>query len=577
MAARPEQSRPVHEVRVLYDLKVPMRDGIRLSADVFLPRGAGDWPAILLRTPYESLRDLHIEWAVWWAQRGYAAVIQDCRGKFESEGTFYPYVPDGPDGHDTLAWIADQTWCNGKIGTSGRSYGGLVQWQLAPYRSPHLTAMAPQVIMGDYFAEYHRIGGAVQLALSILAAITFDTTVALTQRGGLHLFRNPDFFRHLPLIDLDVQALGRPIGFWRDWFEHVDDDEYWRAINTHDKVDQIDVPVCQQGAWYDPYVAATFRLWNGLRTQSPSERGRQNQKVYIGPWSHHIPEGTRLGDLDFGPTAAVDLNEDDLRWFDYWLKEIDTGIMDEPPIGIFVMGDNQWRGEHEWPLARTVFTPYYLHSHGHANSLFGDGTLSPEPPGAEPPDRYDYDPERPVPTLGGNNSLWTLMRFGANPVLHGPVHQGPIERRDDVLVYTSPPLERDLEVTGPLEVVLYATSSAPDTDFTAKLIDVYPDERALCLAEGIIRARYRASLAQPELLEPGEVAEFRIELAPTSNVFRKGHRIRLDVSSSNFPRFDRNLNTGEGIATGTRMQVARQTIMHTSQYPSHIVLPVIPR
>jgi putative CocE/NonD family hydrolase len=272
----------------------------------------------------------------------------------------------------------------------------------------------------------------------------------------------------------------------------------------------------------------------------------------------------------------VDLKQEDLRWFDYWLKGNDTGIMQEPPIRIFVMGANVWRNEDEWPLARTQFTPYYLHSKGTANSLYGSGTLSPELPGNEAPDRYSYDPNDPVPTLGGNNSTWTWMKFAADQIRPGPVDQRPIERRDGVLVYTSDELERDLEVTGPLQVVLYAASSALDTDFTAKLVDVFPDGRAIHLAEGILRARHRYGLDRAELLEPGEVTEFVIKLASTSNIFKAGHRLRVEISSSNFPRFDRNLNTGEGIATGTRMQVAHQTVLHTQTYPSHILLPLIP-
>jgi len=242
--------------------------------------------------------------------------------------------------------------------------------------------------------------------------------------------------------------------------------------------------------------------------------------------------------------------------------------MAEPPIKLFVMGENVWRYEHEWPLARTQFVPYYLHDHG---------SLTPEPPGAEEPDRYDYDPDKPVPTLGGNNSTWTWMKFAAEPIYPGPIDQRPLEGRDDVLVYTSPPLGDDLEVTGPLEMVLYAASSCVDTDFTAKLVDVYPDGRAIHLSEGIVRARHRGSLERVDFLEPREVAEFRIQMAPTSNLFRAGHALRVEISSSNFPRFDRNLNTGEDVFHSTRMQVAHQTVLHNQRYPSHLLVPLIPR
>ena len=570
-------SQPIHDIRFLYDLKCPVRDGVKLSTDVYLPRGGGRWPVIFLRTPYETTHGPHIEWACWWARRGYACVIQDDRGKFESEGVFYAYHDDGPDGHDALEWIAHQPWCDGKIGMSGRSYGGIVQWQLAPYRSPYLTALAPQVIMGDYFGDCHRIGGAVQWALTMAAALTFHTAVAFTQLGATHIFGNQRTYRHLPLVTIDEEVIGRPIPFYRDWFEHGVYDDYWRAINTEAKLHEIDIPAYQQAAWYDPYTASAFRMFNGLRERGYSDRARQNQKIYCIPWTHHIPESSKLGDLDFGPQGYVDLKIEDLRWFDYWLKGIDTGIMDEPPIRLFVMGANEWRFEREWPLARTQWTPFYLHSGGHANTLYGDGTLDPEPPGAEPADRYDYDPQNPVPTLGGNNSTWTLMKFAQDQIFPGPLDQRPLERRDDVLVYTSRVLEQDLEVTGPLEVVLYAASSARDTDFTAKLVDVYPDGKAIHLAEGILRGRHRASLEQVEFLETGEVTEYRIQLAPTSNLFRVGHRLRLEVSSSNFPRFDRNLNTTDPVGFGTQMQVAHQTVLHNGQYSSHILLPLIPR
>ncbi len=569
-------SQPTHSIRFLYDLKVPMRDGVKLSCDVFLPKGGGKWPVIFLRTPYETLHGPHIEWACWWARRGYACVIQDDRGKFESEGTFYAYHDDGRDGHDSLEWIANQPWCDGKIGMSGRSYGGIVQWQLAPYRSPYLSALAPQVIMGDYFSGCHRIGGAVQWALTAAAALTFSTAVSFTQLGATHIFGNQKFYRHLPLVTADEEVIGRPIQFYRDWFAHQCYDDYWRAINTEEKLHEIDVPIYQQAAWYDPYTASEFRMFNGMKERGYSQRARDNQKIYCIPWTHHIPESSKLGDLDFGPQGYVDLKIEDLRWFDYWLKGVDTGVMSEPPIKIFVMGANTWRFEHEWPLARTDWQRWYLNSNGHANTLYGDGTLSPDAPTNEPPDHYDYDPDNPVPTLGGNNSTWTLMKFAADQIFPGPLDQRPLERRDDVLCYTSELLEKDLEVTGPLEVVLYAESSARDTDFTAKLIDVYPDGKAIHLAEGIIRARHRKSMEAIEFLEPNSVAEYHIELAPTSNVFKAGHRLRVEISSSNFPRFDRCLNTTDDIGFGTQWQTAHQTILHTSEFPSHIVLPVIP-
>ncbi len=568
-------SQPTHDIRMLYDLKASMRDGVELSTDVYLPREGGPFPAILWRTPYESTLPGLIEWGAWFASRGYAAAVQDTRGKFESGGTFYAYHDEAKDGHDTLEWMANQPWCNGKIGMNGRSYAALVQWLAAPLGSPHLTAMAPHVVCIDFFRDCHRIGGAVQWLLTILGAVLFPSSINLIQRGCTYLFGDQRFLRHLPLIDADVAAIGRKIGFYRDWVEHTLYDDYWKEVNAEERVEQIQVPTYQQGGWYDPYVGCMFRMWNSLRQRAGTELARKHQKIWIGPWSHAAPEGS--DPQVFGPDADVDVREEDLRWFDYWLKGAGNGITDEPPIRIFVMGENVWRFEEAWPLGRTEYTPYYLHSDGSANSLDGDGTLNTTSPGDEPPDRYDYDPENPVPTLGGNNSTWTMVMYSPDPVLPGPLDQRPVEAREDVLVYTSETLERDLEVTGPLEVVLYAETSARDTDFTAKLVDVHPDGRAIHLAEGILRARHRNSLEREELLEPGRVETYRIEIAPTSNLFLKGHRLRVEISSSNFPRFDRNLNTGEGIFTGTRMEVAHQTILHTQEHPSHIVLPIIPR
>ena len=568
----------IHDVRFIYDERVPMRDGITLSADIYLPKGKGPWPTLLHRTPYENSAERWISWSVWWAQRGFAVVSQDCRGKYESDGVFYAYHNERLDGLDTLDWIANQPWCNGKIGSWGRSYGALNQWLSAAGASSALTCMAPHVISDDYFREVAYIGGAFQLGHALLSSILYITNIVQIQGpASASLFNNPEFYRNLPLIEMDVAAIGKEIPHFRDWLNHPTDDDYWQAIRWDDQYDEIDQPIFQQSGWFDPYVRSTFRQQAAMRAHGKTERARANQKVMIGPWGHSVPTSSRMADIDFGPSAYVQMLDLETRWFDHWLNGNDTGIMNEPPINIFVMGENAWRFEHEWPLARTEFTDCFLHSNGHANSLWGDGVVSFDAPSAEPVDRFDYDPANPVWTLGGNNSMDSLTLQAKEPILAGPVDQRSIERRDDVLVYTSAPLEADLEVTGPLEFVLFAASSAKDTDFTAKLIDVFPSGYAMNIAEGIVRARYRNSRIEEELLVPGEIEEYRIELAPTSNLFRRGHRLRLDVSSSNFPRFNRNLNTGENIATGTRMEIARQTILHSSEHPSRLILPIIPR
>ncbi len=565
------------EIRLLHDQKVPVRDGIRLSTDVFIPRLPGRHPAIVHRTPYESTAGEYIEWGVWWAQHGYAAIVQDVRGRYESEGVFYPRGPGaGEDGYDTLEWLASQPWCSGRVGTWGRSAGASVQWSLASLGSPHLVCMAPHVISDDPYADLHYVGGAFQLNLSLIVAIIFETNNAITQAGSASIFNNQRLMRTLPLIDLDVEAIGRRIDFYRDWLLHGTYDEYWKAASQRGRHDAFDIPIFQQGGWFDPYVEAILRQFRAHHRPGVEGRPGPVQRVLIGPWTHDEPSGSRLGSVNFGPKGYLSVREEELRWFDYWLYGLDNGIGNDDPIRLFVMGENEWRGEHEWPLARTEFMPFYLHSHGRANSFYGDGTLTPDPPKTEPPDVFDYDPHDPVQTVGGNHSIQYQSTYAEVPIVAGPVDQRPLERRDDVLVYTSDPLERDLEVTGPVNAILYAASSARDTDFTVKLVDVSPAGEALNLSEGIIRGRFRLSYESPELLERGEATELRIALASTSVVFKKGHRIRVDISSSNFPRFSRNLNTGEDIATGTRSVVAHQTILHSGEFPSHILLPVVP-
>jgi putative CocE/NonD family hydrolase len=569
-------SQPTYDVHLLYDQKAPMRDGVRLSADVYLPVASGPFPTILTRTPYESLRDTFVDRGVFWARRGYAFCVQDVRGRYESEGVFGADAQEAVDGLDTLDWVAAQSWCNGKIGMWGRSYGGLTQWQVLRHGSPHLSCNAPHVMAADYFHDYHYVGGAFQLALSIVAVIIWESGLAMIRENSAALFNNPRFYSHLPLIDLDVLALGREVSYWREWLAHSTNDEYWQGLSTLGENLRVAAPIFQQGGWYDPYCGSILHNFNAISRHGDTEGARNAQHVLIGPWSHDEPDDTRMGDLELGPEAYLDIWQEDLRWYDRWLKGIDVGTAGDPPIRIFVMGANRWRDEHEWPLARTEYAPFYLRSGGSANSLYGDGGLSPEAPGGEDPDRFAYDPQRPVPTLGGVHSIQMMSAHAETPIIHGPVDQRPVERRDDVLVYTSPPLEDDLEVTGPIELVLYAASSAFDTDFTAKLVDVHPDGRAMCITEGIIRARYRHSDRHPSLLEPGAIEAYRVTLYPTSNVFLRGHRIRLDISSSNFPRFSRNLNTGEDVASGTRMEVAHQTVLHDSQHPSQLILPIIP-
>ena len=552
-----------YDVAMQLDAKIPMRDGVKLSADIYLPKAQDQFPTVLMRTPYSNNIDSLIEKGRRLADAGYACVIQDCRGRWDSDGDYYPFR-EGEDGYDTQEWIGRQAWSNGKIGMAGGSYVGLVQWQSAPHRSQFLTCMAPRVICCDYFSGLVYPGGAFQL--NVLMTWGMRTNGRTGQSIDFHNWT--EAFRTLPVATMDEQA-GRNLSFWKDWVQHATYDAYWDAINDEKRWGEIAAPALNMGGWYDLYAPHTFTNFNGLRLHGRTPAARRS-KLIVGPWPHALSTSTRTGDIDFGAHSMVDLEMLELRWFDYWLKGIDNGIVDEPPLRLFIMGANQWRDEFEWPLARTTWQKWYLRSRGDANTLRGDGALSPQAPADEPADHFVYDPNNPVQTMGGNNCC------SPHIVPWGPYDQRPVEMRGDVLCYTSAPLEADLEVTGPIRLVLYAATDGPDTDWTAKLVDVSPTGYAKNLCDGIIRARYRESLTNPALLAADQIYEYTIEVGVTGNVFRSGHRIRVEISSSNFPRFDRNPNTGHELGMDAEMRVARQTVVHTPAYPSHIVLPVIP-
>ncbi|MDA0746403.1 MAG: CocE/NonD family hydrolase [bacterium] len=554
---------PNYDVDMRLDTKIPMRDGVTISSDIYLPRTHGKFPTVLMRTPYSNNGDPLIQKARRLANNGYACVIDDCRGRWDSGGDYYPFR-EGEDGFDTQEWIGKQEWSDGTIGMAGGSYVGAVQWQSAEHRSKYLKCIAPRVICTDYYSGLMYPGGAFQL--NVMMSWGMRTNAHTGQTIDFHNWT--EAFRALPLHTMDEQA-GRDLSFWKDWIEHPTRDEYWEEFNGEQWGD-ITVPAFNMGGWYDLYAPQTFTNFNGLRLHGGSDFAKQS-KLIVGPWPHALSTSVRTGDVDFGAPSMVDLDSLELRWFDHWLRGIDNGIEKEPPLRLFIMGINQWKDEHEWPLARTQWQKWHLHSGGSANTLIGNGALSVESPQEESPDHFVYDPRYPVPTIGGNNCCTPHI------VPWGPYDQRPIEMRSDVLCYTSEPLEEDLEVIGPIKAVLYAATDAPDTDWTAKLVDVSSGGYAMNLCDGILRARYRESFSDPSLLESGKVYEYEIDLGVTGNVFKKGHRIRLEISSSNFPRFDRNTNTGRDIGTDTELRPANQTVHHAKNDPSHILLPVIPR
>ena len=554
-------------VEARYNVMIPMRDGVRLSADIYLPRGgSGSYPVILTRSPYNNMSPLSLTHMPRYVQAGYVYLAQDVRGRFDSEGEFYPWINEFDDGFDTVEWIGAQEWCDGNVGMSGPSYVGNVQWQAAAMGSKYLKTIVPRVIGHDLHEAPHYQGGAFQLGWSATWSLRMDGRTA----QNIDIYNWEQLFHVLPVRDLPEKA-GKDMPYYRDWVDHPDRDDYWKELAIEERYGDINIPILQIGGWYDFFALGTFENFVSMRVRGGAPAARENQRALVGPWVHRAGVLSHAGDVDFGVDSAVDLEEVEIRWFDRWLKGEANGADEDAPLRLFVMGINQWRDEHEWPLARTRFTPYYLHSGGSGNSLNGDGVLSTEHPGQESPDGYAYDPAFPVPTRGGCNCCDPEI------VDWGAFDQRSVEYRNDVLVYTSEPLEEELEVTGPVVVKLHASSDSRDTDFTAKLVDVHPDGYAINLCDGIIRARYRESLAEQKLLEPGTVYEFTIDLWPTSNVFLKGHRIRLDISSSNFPRFDRNLNTGNALGVDAETRVANQRVYHDAARPSHIVLPVIPK
>ncbi len=538
-----------------------MRDGVTLSADVYRPDAAGRFPVILSRTPYlKTPRDKEaLERLRYFATRGYVVVVADVRGRGDSAGTFTPYREDGRDGYDAIEWCAKEPWSTGKVGTIGGSYTGKNQWLAALEQPPHLTAMVAMVTPSDPFVEWptgvpipmdiswhHFTSGHV---LQSLDAVSWDKV-----------------HKHLPLLTMD-EAVGRALPYWREMFEHARLDDWWEPQRYQNKYDRVRVPVLHISGWYDDEQIGTPLNFAGMVAHAGTDELRRSQKLLMGPWPHNVnAQPTKLGEVDFGLAAKTDLPATLLRWYDHWLKGIDTGFMSEAPVRIFVMGANRWRDEHEWPLARARTVRYFLHSQGRANSLHGDGSLSTAEPTDEPRDRYTSDPERPVPFI----TEPTFAQIG------GPDDYRPVERRDDVLVYTTEPLAEDTEVTGPVSVRCYAASSTPDTDFMAKLLDVWPDGYAQRLCDGMVRARFREGMEHPSPIEPGRVYAYDINCWNTSQVFKKGHRIRLEIASSAFPKYDRNPNTGAPLGKSAEMRTAEQTVYHDRDHPSHLLLPVVP-
>jgi putative CocE/NonD family hydrolase len=555
------------------NVMVPMRDGVCLASDIYRLKDAPPSPVLISRTPYGKRQTPEVEYFV---KNGYVVIIQDVRGRFASEGEYYPYVNETADGVDCFAWAAVQPWSDGNIGTFGGSYLGGTQWLPARESPPALKAMIPEVTFSDTYEGMAYQGGVKILHdLSGAARNIIPTDMRRRAEKGEKVtdIGVPELdavLNTLPVADHPIMQGAK--GFYPDRLNNQTAGPYWERMSPNAGYEGVMVPSLNISGWYDIFTWGTLQNYTNMKQRGGSALARNNQRLIMGPWSHINYSGNFPG-RDFGKDAssdAIGLPDIKIRWYDRWLKGVESGIDKEAPVLIFVMGANKWRAEQDWPLPDTKYRPYYLHSNGQANALSGNGTLSESAPGNEPSDTYTYNPLNPVPTTGGQ-VLGVAMP--------GPFDQTAVEKREDVLVYSTPVLDEAIEVTGNIELRLYVSSSALDTDFTGKLTDVFPDGRSIILTDGILRARYRESTKEARLLEPGKVYELVINLWATSNMFLPGHRIRLEVSSSNFPRFNRNSNTGGDISkekTG-QYKPAVNRIYHSTEYPSRLILPVIER
>ena len=560
-----------HDVQQILDEPAEMRDGTVLRSDIYRPSGGGNHPVLVSRTPYDKASNE--EMARGLAERGYVVVVQDIWGRYTSEGEFkWQFLDksetfDAQDGHDTAEWASTLSGSDGQVGTWGHSYPAWCSWLLASARPSSLKAVF--------------VGGISKGLLDLTNGI-FETgrrlqwthNMAMDARRRVGHRWGP---KDRPEADVNWQEVERGKWIWYLPLGEIPDHvfstlapalkrymteqnlEHWALGDVHSK---INVPTCNLAGWYDR-INGTIDQYAGMVTNGPASL-KGDHRLIVGPWGHsNVEMSGHQGPLDFGREADTNYIHEVTRWYDHHLKGIDNGLAGEPPVKLYVMGANRWRYEHEWPLARTRYTEFFLHSRGGANTVAGDGGLSTTEPAGEPPDEFTYDPRDPVMSLMGLDSQTA------------PRDQSPLDGRGDILVYQTPPLEQGIEIVGPVELRLWATSSAPDTDFTAKLIDVHPSGLAVNLTYGIMRASYRDGFENPTPMEPGTPYEFVIRLRPTGVLLGPGHRLRLDVSSSDFPNFDRNHNTGKDFWSDAELKVARQTVMHDSDYPSRLVLPVI--
>jgi len=574
----PLLSTPKYEIIEKHNVEIPMRDGIKLTTNIYRPDAEGKFPVILTRTPYK--KEMVELQAKYYSRRGYVFAVQDCRGRFSSPGIWEPFVNEPQDGYDTIEWLASQPWSSGKVGMIGGSYVGWVQWWAARERPPHLVTIIPNVSPPDPFYnipyEYgvFFILGAIWWADVLESEATADLSGVAMSRIGEKKYQK--LLTSLPVIDLDKKVLGKENPYWRKWIEHPNNDEYWERANFLDYLKDVRIPVFHQSGWFDGDGIGS--KLNYARMQS---HAHPFQKLILGPWGHTDRAMRRIGDLDFGPQAIVDLQRAYLRWFDYWLKGIDNGIAKEPLVSIFVMGTNKWLHDNVYPLSQTQFQEWYLWSNGKANTSKGDGKLrSTRPPEDQPFDTYIYDPGDPTPSPlfyeEKEEEEKKVKSVEEKKKEAEACHEKITQTRPDILVYQTKPLEKPLSFAGPVSAVLYASTSAKDTDWFMRLVWITKEGKTHALAEGKIRARFHQSMKRPVLLTPGKIYRYTLDLWQTGITIPAGDSLRVEVASASFPFFSRNLNTGGHNEKETSYEKAEQKIYHSQKYPSHILLPVIP-
>lgn len=563
---------------LLVERNVPatMRDGTQLRADIYRPADDGVYPVILIRLPYDKTGAENVSYAhpAWYANHGYIVVAQDCRGRYASDGEWYPFRHEAEDGYDSIEWAAALPGSNGRVGTYGFSYAGATQLLPATLRPPSLVTVCPAMTASQYYDGWMYNGGALSLAFAASWALSLGIANAKGRGDDAAMATYATAFAgaigwhwYLPLTKMPPLLAG-DTGYYQDWLAHPSYDDYWRQWSIDEDYSRIDVPALHVAGWYDIFLAGTVKNFVSLQRDAGSEHARANQKLIIGPW-FHIPWKPIVGQAseDASPTVVDDWQ---LAWFDQYLKDRPTGVLDSA-VMLFVLGEDRWREFDQWPPAGSTPTRLYLHSNGRANSAFGDGVLSSTAPGAEPADIFTYDPGVPTLSQGGHSCCFEF----AAPM--GPADQRLSEQFNQVLVYTTDPLREDVLLIGDVSVELHAASSAVDTDWTARLCRVDRNSVSINLQEGIVRARYRDSLTEPSLIEPNRVYAYRIELGPVGARIPAGDRIRLTVSSSDFPSWDRNMNTGGalGIEGPSAAITATQVVFHDAEHPSYVLLPIV--